>query len=1425
MRARGVLFISILSAILCTHATSAVIYVDDDANGLNNGTSWENAYTYLQDAITGVESVTKPVEIRVAQGTYKPDLGTGFTQGDRVASFRLIDNVSLIGGYAGLGHTDPNLRDIKLYETILSGDLNDNDVNDPNISTLFYEQSRADNSYRVITCRSLSATTLIDGLTITGGNANDSSYPTGSGIYIYYSELQITNCSLIDNSAFDGGGVHNHYSNTKFTKCNFLNNMAKSEGGGIYNYRSTVTLTNCTISGNASTTGSGIYNDHSNPTVSKCTFNTNIAKDSGSGIYNDYSNLKITDSLFNSNISIKSGGGIFNDFNSETIISDCNFSENIAGEFGGGIYIYYNCTITSCNFVDNYASNGGGIYNKSSNITIASCTFRKNTAKDSGGGTFISKGNPIYINCTFEKNNAENGGGMSNYDSSPILTDCLFIENTSTYGGGMYNYNNGNPIITDCIFKKNLAKDFGGGICNISSNPELNDTIISDNTSENSGGGMYNNDSNPSMRNCTFRKNKAEYSGGGICNISSNISSAGICLFIENTAGYSGGAIYNEKCNAKINNYLFIANSALLRGAGIDNTENSDITVDKCTFIENMSPYGNAVSSFSSTEDGNEVLPSNVKITNCILWDINEEIFNDGGSTVTTSYCDVKGGLSTSYNQNVNNIWGEGNIEIDPCFVNPGYYDSNGTIENTNDDFWVAGDYHLKSQAGRFDPNSNSWVIDDVTSYCIDTGDPISPVCNELHPNGYRINMGTYAGTIEASKSLYEIDYFSQAYSPEPFDGAYRVILDTMLRWSSDSNVIEHEVYFGTEEFPPFIRKQSETEFDTRALLPDTQYFWRIDDIDNSLNRVCGEIWTFVTGPQPEYTYNPYPFNGAKNVKYDVTFTWNPSQTHYYICYNVFWGTNFMDVYNATVDNLLGVMVSSNNDPNCYKPSRLEFNRTYYWRIDEMWKSSSQIFSRGNIWTFKTGSKPNHAYYPYPENNSSEIPLNTLLRWFPGSSNPAAYDVYFGTDFNNVNNATIANPLGCLVSFAQDSNYYDPGELDYDQKYYWRIDEADINGVAVKGEIWTFVSGPQPDYSYHPNPVNGAEDVDYDVTLSWHQGINNKYKPLYYNQIYLGTDFNNVFNATKDNPLGVMVSNKNDPNYYQPIYLKCNQTYYWRIDDIAIRRSEIKGKVWSFTTGPEPIQACYSYPADNATKVSRDVILSWSPGALNPTAYDVYFGTDFNNLNNATIANHSDCLALIAWDSNYYNPGQLNYNQKYYWRIDGSDSNGVAVKGKTWSFTTLSKTRGCFPADTPVWVDGKMMEISKVVTGQKVGKDDCDMSKSGLVKGLDEHGTGMIECYEMTLESGNSITIINSHYFKTVSGEWKKIEELSAGMQLQTMNGPIAIKSIIKKEKPFVGKSYNLILDGSEQYFVGIDGVVALDCSKKTWEILEEARK
>ncbi|MBN2182498.1 MAG: hypothetical protein JW715_11350, partial [Sedimentisphaerales bacterium] len=126
--------------LICNAAAAKIIYVDDNATGNNDGTSWQNAYIYIRDALDDAYHSYKPVEIRVAQGTYTPDQGVYNYPGDHSQeSFWIRNRVTLAGGYAGVDANDPNTRDIELYETILSGDLYGNDAEITDLSTLLLD--------------------------------------------------------------------------------------------------------------------------------------------------------------------------------------------------------------------------------------------------------------------------------------------------------------------------------------------------------------------------------------------------------------------------------------------------------------------------------------------------------------------------------------------------------------------------------------------------------------------------------------------------------------------------------------------------------------------------------------------------------------------------------------------------------------------------------------------------------------------------------------------------------------------------------------------------------------------------------------------------------------------------------------------------------------------------------------------------------------------------------------------------------------------------------------------------------------------------------------------------------------------------------------------------------------------------------------
>jgi hypothetical protein len=256
----GITLVVIVVLVSSFTASGKVIYVDADASGpFHTGSTWTYAYKHTQDALTEANFSAKPVEIHVAQGIYQPDETSTYPDGtgDRYATFQLINGVILKGGYAGNGQPDPDMRDFTFYETILSGDLNGDDG--PNFT------SNGENSYNVVTASETNATAVLDGFTITAGNANGyEEYSMGGGMFNNNSNPTLTDCTFSGNLAVYGGGMYNYInSSPTLTNCTFSGNWATTDaGGGMTNWdNSNSALTNCILWGNTASSGAQIHKE------------------------------------------------------------------------------------------------------------------------------------------------------------------------------------------------------------------------------------------------------------------------------------------------------------------------------------------------------------------------------------------------------------------------------------------------------------------------------------------------------------------------------------------------------------------------------------------------------------------------------------------------------------------------------------------------------------------------------------------------------------------------------------------------------------------------------------------------------------------------------------------------------------------------------------------------------------------------------------------------------------------------------------------------------------------------------------------------------------------------------------------------------------------------------------------------------------
>jgi hypothetical protein len=423
-----------------------IIYVKHDATGAGNGSTWADAYTTLQ---AGLDAAHSGDQIWVARGTYYPTSRYGMSGTNRNFHFRMKNGVAICGGFAGneSPHYDLTLRDFESNETILSGDIGTVGDNSDNCYHVFYHPFGLN----------LSASAVLDGFTITAGNANHlATYYSGGGMHNKRdNNLTLRNIVFSDNRAYSCGGMANESAAPTLYNVTFKNNTAYGYvGGGMGSFNTAAT--------------------NAHPTLTNVIFTGNFAKEIGGGMWNHRCSPSLTNVSFTSNqvatqgVTWGYGGGIYNGENSNPALDTVNFQGNTA-RFGGGMFNEDNSSplLSNVFFTNNTAFDGGGMYNDNSNPTLINAVFSGNTSSVSGGG-------------------------IANYEGSTTdITNAVFYNNTASgFGGGIYNVT-GSLTITNCTFSMNHAGVNGGGLANLDCQTIIRNCIIWGNTANGSGAQMY----------------------------------------------------------------------------------------------------------------------------------------------------------------------------------------------------------------------------------------------------------------------------------------------------------------------------------------------------------------------------------------------------------------------------------------------------------------------------------------------------------------------------------------------------------------------------------------------------------------------------------------------------------------------------------------------------------------------------------------------------------------------------------------------------------------------------------------------------------------------------------------------------------------------------------------------------------------------
>ncbi len=401
---------------------------------------------------------------------------------------------------------------------------------------------------------------------------------------------------------------------------------------------------------------------------------------------------------------------------------------------------------------------------------------------------------------------------------------------------------------------------------------------------------------------------------------------------------------------------------------------------------------------------------------------------------------------------------------------------------------------------------------------------------------------------------------------------------------------------------------------------PDGIYDGALDDFriyDQALTPEDIAIVMIGAGAEYPFASSPNPANGALHADTWVTLSWRPGD--FAVSHDVYLGESFNDVNDAT--RASGTFRGNQTDtyyvagfPGYAYPDGLVPGTTYYWRIDEVNTAEPNSPWKGDIWSFSI--PPRTAYNPNPADGAEFVATNARLSWTAGFG-AKLHTVYFGDNYDSVDNA--------VGGATQSVTTYNPGPLQQEKVYYWRVDEFNPPNT-YKGAVWGFTT---PGAAGNPQPANRAKGVQMTAQLSWTPATT-----AVSHDLYFGTDKGTVKNATTASP--EFQGNKAPgAESFNPGMLAWHSDYYWRVDAIY-NSGPVKGLVWGFTTADFiSVDDFESYnDIDPPDAASNRIFDKWIDGFATPTTNGALVGNEMPPYAEQTIVRGGIQSMPYAYDNN-----------------------------------------------------------------------------------------------------------------------------------------------------------------------------------------------